>query len=306
MVEVTSVTSFIGLIINASVLALVLLRGKQRYHLLFAPLLLITACWDLGIFLVMIRNSFPSEVLLFQNIVTFPVFLFPAFIFLFTTSYLNQPRRILTIAVSAYSAVGFVLLVLSGGSSNGVYQYSWGTVARSDPSNLLMISWVMTYPLLLAYSCWLLFKARRVEPSPVTRRHITYILVSFIVFGVATAKVLVTMGFDLPFTLPLGMLLVDTFGALIGIAILKHQLFDITGIVKKGTVYSALAIIAIFIFALSEHLLTTNLSEAMGELPEYSGLISIAIVVAVFLPLRSRFDRVVNAYFSRKRMAVEF
>jgi hypothetical protein len=227
IVSVTSVTSFIGLIINVSVLLMVLFRGKQRYHLLFAPLLMITACWDIGIFLVMIRNSHPSEVLQYQNIVTVPITFFPLFIFLFTTAYLSRPRRILTLLLCVYSVTVFFGLIVTGGGSSGVYQYSWGTVAKYDTSNPLMASWSVVYPLTLIYSCWLLFRARKSETDSVTRRHITYILASFIVFGVATIKILVTMGFDLPFTVPFGMLLVDTFGALIGIAILKHQLFDI-------------------------------------------------------------------------------
>ena len=67
-----------------------------------------------------------------------------------------------------------------------------------------------------------------------------YILASFIVFIVAQVKLLVTLGVDLPFTLPLGMSLVDLFGALIGVAIVKDRLFDITVILEKGTAYSAL------------------------------------------------------------------
>lgn len=306
IVTTTSVTSLIGFIINVSVLLLVLLRGKKRYHLLFAPLLMITACWDIGIFLVMIRNSYPSEVLQYQNLVTLPIFFFPTFIFLFTTNYLNQSRKILTIALCAYSFVGFVLLAALGGGSTGVYQYSWGTVAKYDTSNPLMMSWSIVFPLSLVYSCWLLFRARRSEASPVTRRHITYILASFIVFGVATVKILVTMGFDLPFTVPLGMLLVDTFGALIGIAILKHQLFDITGIVKKGTIYSAVAVVIVFLFSLCEDLLATYAEGIAGGFSEYLPLVSLAVVIAAFMPLEKRLDRAVNGFFAKRRVTVEF
>jgi len=66
VVLVTSITSFIGFIINVLVMFLVLSRGRRSYHFLFAVLLLIVACWDLGIFLVMIRNSNPSDVLLYS------------------------------------------------------------------------------------------------------------------------------------------------------------------------------------------------------------------------------------------------
>ncbi len=71
---------------------LVLSRGRRSYHFLFAVLLFIVACWDLGIFLVMIRNSNPNEVLLYQNVVTIPVLLFPAFLYHFTTT-TNQVKE---------------------------------------------------------------------------------------------------------------------------------------------------------------------------------------------------------------------
>ena len=86
VVMVTSVTSLIGFVINVLVMFVVLLRGRKRHHLLFAPLLFITACWDLGISLVTIRNAFPDEVLLYQNIVTIPSIFYPAFVFHFTTT----------------------------------------------------------------------------------------------------------------------------------------------------------------------------------------------------------------------------
>jgi hypothetical protein len=38
-----------------------------------------------------------------------------------------------------------------------------------------------------------------------------YIIISFIVFSAAYVKVLLTYGFDIPFILPLGIILVDSF-----------------------------------------------------------------------------------------------
>jgi hypothetical protein len=61
----------------------------------------------------MIRNSDLGEVLLYQNVVTVPVLFFPGFAFHFTTSYLNQPRRQLTIAIYGYCAFALMLVLLS-------------------------------------------------------------------------------------------------------------------------------------------------------------------------------------------------
>ena len=73
VVFITSITTFIGFIINVLVMFLVLSRGRRSYHFLFAVLLFMVACWDLGVFLMMIRNSYPNEMLLYYNIVGIPL-----------------------------------------------------------------------------------------------------------------------------------------------------------------------------------------------------------------------------------------
>lgn len=100
------------------------------------------------------------------------------------------------------------------------------------------------------------------------------------------------------------MLLVDSFGAIIGIAIVKHRLFDITDIIRKGTIYSILTAVIIFLFSFSEHMIAKYLADIAGELSEYLHLISIAIIVAVFMPLKKKLDHWVEDYFGRKK--VEF
>ena len=309
VVLITSITSFIGFIINTLVLFVVVLRGRRGYHLLFAVLLLIVACWDLGIFLVMIRNSNPKDVLLYQNIVTIPVSLFPGFVYHFTTTYLNQPHRKVTVSIYGYCALSLVALAGMGETASGVRSYEWGNIASYELASnlgLIMAGWLLVYYVSLGLSCWMLIQARKREPSSLARRHIEYILASFIVFSFAQVKLLVTMGVDLPFTLPLGMSLVDLFGALIGVAIVKHRLFDITVILKKGTAYSALGAVIIFLFAFSEHLIATYLAGVVGALSEYLHLASIAIVVVAFMPVKRRVDHLVEGYFTTKKVVVEF
>jgi biotin transporter BioY len=99
VVVVTPIASLLGFAINVLVMSVILLRGRRKYHLLFALLLFVAACWDLGIFLIMIRNDFPDEVLLYLNVMSIPFSMFPTLIYHFTTTYLNQPRKKSTIAL---------------------------------------------------------------------------------------------------------------------------------------------------------------------------------------------------------------
>jgi len=306
VVSVTSITSFIGFVMNTLVMFLVLARGRRSYHFLFAVLLFFVACWDLGVFLMMIRNDYPSEILLYYLIVGISVLLFPAFAFHFTTAYLDQPRRKLTIFIYGYCVFCVIAsLLLPGASPAFVRSYEWGNVPGTEPTPG-WLSWILVYYLSLGLSCWMLFRARKRESSVVARRHIDYILASFIIFGVAQMKLLEVIGVDAPFTLPVGMLLLDSFGALIGVAIVKHRLFDITVILKKGTAYSALGAVIIFLFAFSEHLIATYVAGAAGALSEYLHFVSIAVVVVAFMPVKRRVDRFVEGYFVTKRVVVEF
>ncbi len=100
------------------------------------------------------------------------------------------------------------------------------------------------------------------------------------------------------------MLLNDIAASLIGIAIIKHGLFDITFIIKKTTVYSILLAIIIFIFSLSEHMLATYVGKIFGEQSRYIHIISIAVVIAVIMPVRQRVERGIEHFFARKK--VEF
>jgi hypothetical protein len=134
VVIVTSIASLLGFAINVLVMSVILLRGRRKYHLLFALILFVSACWDLGIFLVMIRNDFPDEVLLYLNVMSIPFSMFPTLIYHFTTTYLNKPRKISTIALYVYGLLGIILNITgSVRAYSGVY-------------NIVGVTWRSTMP----------------------------------------------------------------------------------------------------------------------------------------------------------------
>jgi hypothetical protein len=54
------------------------------------------------------------------------------------------------------------------------------------------------------YSRWFLFRAYERESSPLTRRHIMYILISFLVIAMAQTKIAVFLGLDNGYLMLLG------------------------------------------------------------------------------------------------------
>ena len=302
-VTITAISSFIGFVLNSAVLYLVLSRGKHKYHYLFAGILLICALWDLSITISMLRNEHPGDLILLGKILNIVcIFLLPL-IFHFTCSYINKPCPKTTAILWVSTTIMAVLWIFGlGGKINDVYHYSWGNIWTGD--QVFIISTLIAMPLYvvnISVACWLLYGQIKRESSEVTRRHLLYVLVGFMAIGLAVVKVLVVVGVDLAFLLPMGMAFNDLFVALIGIAIIKERLFDITLVLKKGALYSALGAGIILIFSLTEHMLATYIGEFLGEESFIIHIISIAVVIAILMPVKHWLERIIEGYFHQKQ-----
>jgi hypothetical protein len=302
-VVATSVTSFIGFLLNCVVLLLVLSRGRRDYHYLFAAFLSICALWDLGIFLSMVRNNSVDELPIYGNTIWWPCTFMFAIIYHFTCAYLGEPRKKRTILLWVVCTI-FFLLGIAGLSGRivGVYHYSWGNIYR--PDSQLLTGNLVGLPLAYFFglsSLWYLFRAFRKEVSPTRRRYILYILVSFSIIHVAVLKVAILYGVDNGLLMPACMLFNDMAAALIGIAIVKYRLLDITVIIKKTTIYSALGALVLFVFGLSEHLFATYVGNVIGEASILTHLVSVAAVIGVVMPFRRKLERSVDRFFAERR-----
>jgi CDP-diglyceride synthetase len=301
---VISIISVMGLLLNILIFILVISRGRKLYHFLFSGFLFICAFWDLGTFLAMIRNNHINELSTYGYLIFWPCLFIPVIIYHFTSSYLNQPRKKIIIVLWIVTLILFILGV-SGviGKIDGVYNYSWGNIFK--PDSLLKIGALASIPIWYFCtwsSCYYLFKAYKHEASKIPKRHLLYLFVSFLVISLALVKTIILYNVDNPFLLPLGMFLNDISAALIGIAIIKYQLLDITVIVKKATIYSSLTALIIFIFSLSEHLLATYVGEFFGEQSTYVHIISVAIVIGIVMPVRKKIETTIERFFEKKKL----
>jgi hypothetical protein len=299
----TAVISVIGFLLNGTMLILVLSKGKRTYHYLFAAVLVICAVWDLGILLTMLRNNHPGELIIYGYLVFLPCSFLAALIYQFTTTFLGK-RNTIAIALWILSFFGFIGIATGiAGKIDGVFNYSWGNVYR--PDRTLQITSLLFLPLgsfATIASSWNLFQASKQELSAVTRRHMTYIGISFLMITLAYIKLGVLFGIDSAFLLPTGMFVNDVFSAVIAVAIIKHHLFDITLIIKKGALYSLMAGILIFVFSFSEHILITYLGDLIGGHSQLIHFISIGVGVLVLMPVKHRLEAAVERYFSEKRI----
>ena len=304
IVIVTAVESGLGFLLTSTILVLVLTRGKKSYHYLFAAFLLICAIWDLGTFLLMVRNEHLEELGRIGYIIGFWCVFIPALIFHFANLYTGRPIKW---AIGLAWGMCWILWLLSFAglywNIQGVYTYNWGNIFRVVPSVLDPWDSVAWFVINLS-ACWLLFRAAKRATSRLEQRHYRYVAIGCLVITFAIVKVGITIGINIPILLPLGMFLVDVFNAIIGLAIIKDRLFDITVIIKKSAIYSALAAMAIFVFSFSEHILITYFGKLMGGHSEIIDLVSIAIGIVALMPIKRRVEHGIDQYFAQR--IVEF
>ncbi len=302
IVIITAIESGFGFLLTSTILYLVLSRGRKAYHYLFAAFLLICAIWDLGTFLLMIRNEHIEELDIIGRIAILPCIFIPALIFHFANLYTGRPIKWAVALVWGLTGVSWVPIIAGVlYRIEGVYEYDWGNIFRVVPSVLDPMVFIYWFGVNLS-ATWLLFKRARRATSPLERRHYLYIISGFLAVTFAVVKALVTMGIDISFLLPLGMFLNDIFVTIIGLAIIKDRLFDITVIIKKGTLYSALAGLLVFVYSFSEHLLVTYIGETFREHSNMAHVISVAVGIAVLIPVKNRLERGIERHFAHKKL----
>lgn len=297
----TAIASAIGLLLNSLILYLVLRNAIHHYHYLFAGILLTCAIWDLGILLTMLRNQQTQELILYGYIATLPGIFIPALVHHFSFSYTSKkPGWSVWLAWGV--SVPFLFGPLFGfyGRLDEVHRYSWGSIFQLSESGLPVWAIIGFWLMLMGSSIYILFRGRRHAISQINRRHFGYIIAGFSAITLAVVKVGVIVKMDIPWILPFGMIMNDTFAALIGIAIVKDRLLDITLIIKRGALYSMLAALIIFIFSFSEHILANYLGEVIGGHSRLIHFVSIGLVIAVLMPVKHRLERWINRVFHER------
>jgi hypothetical protein len=300
---VTAAESSLGFLVAGTILYLIVSRGRKPYHYVFAAFVLICATWDLGIFLMMIRNQHAEELDAIGRIAVLPCLFIPALIFHFANLYTGRPIRWALILV--WSLTGLTWVPILAGvfyRIEGIYSYPWGNMFRVAPTVVDPMAFVFWFGINL-WAGWLLWKGAQRATAPLERRHYLYILAGTLAVTLAIVKALSTMGIDVSFLLPLGMFLNDVFAAIIGIAIVKDRLLDITVIVKKGSLYSVLAVVLVFVYSFAEHILITYVGEAVGEKSVFIHLAAIAAGIAVLMPIKSRLEAAIDRYFAHRELA---
>jgi fumarate reductase subunit D len=158
------------------------------------------------------------------------------------------------------------------------------------------------------------YRYRRVS-GPIERQQ-----AKWLVFGVA-ALVALTCAFFLPYALfpkldqpgvlsltydLAGRLLVGTFGFLliplsIGVAILRHRLYDIDILINRTLVYGSLTVALVLVYAVSVVVLQQLFRTLTGQGSQLAVVASTLAIAALFSPLRRRVQGFIDRRFYRRK-----
>ena len=293
-------------VLNLSLLGIALLRNsRSRLNRLFAYFVAGFALWNLGVFLLRRApdeaNAFLAEIIVHVGVIALPAFYYH-FVLIFLESTVERRRSLL----AAYSiSTVFSLINLSGSSlfMKGVRMTTWGWApAPGVLYNVFIVAFYTFFIMGLVH----LGRAYRRTGSSFHRNRALLILIGtsltiaagFIdIIRFALAKSFPALDKLYPPGIPANMIC----AVLLGIAIIRYRMFDVSVAVKKYSVYGLAGVVITGVLAV-----VTRVVENAFDLEAKSALwvvIPLGLVVTVLMgPFGQAIeDRMQRLMFSRRR-----
>jgi signal transduction histidine kinase len=292
--------SLLGLACYAALIYLIApyaMRSQERLRRLFLLNLVVMFAWQSSALLVSLARGEALALVGYQAMSTIVVasgVMYAAFVRAFLE--LRVYTRVI-LGGTALLVLSFLLLVaarplviqgLYWSTQTGFYLPVFGPLAA-------VIG--IPYYALLIYVVVLLSRAYRQARAPMTRRRIQYLLVGWAVVIAGTLANFV------PFlkSYPVDLMANAINAGLIAYAILRHQLLDISIIIRKGLLYSVptgtLAVVYFILVVVFERVLRTFVGYQVFFL---SVLVAAATAIAV-QPLRDRLQLFIDRLFFREK-----
>jgi signal transduction histidine kinase len=293
-------------LLNVSLLGIALLRNsRSRLNRLFAYFVAGFALWNLGVFLLRRAPDEPSAFLA-EIIVHVGIIALPAFYYHFVLIFLDSTVERRTSLLAAYGiAAAFMAINLSGSAlfMKGVKTTTWGWApVPGILYNVFILSFYTFFVMGLVH----LGRAYRRTESSFRRNRAMLILIGtsltigagFIdIIRFALAKSVPVLDKVYPPGIPANMIC----ALLLGMAIIRYRMFDVSVAVKKYSMYALAGGLITGVLALG-----TRIAERAFDLEAKTALwvvIPLGLIVTVLMgPLGQAIeDRVQRLMFSRRR-----
>ena len=293
-------------LLNVSLLGIALLRNsRSRLNRLFAYFVAGFALWNLGVFLLRRAPDEPSAFLA-EIIVHVGIIALPAFYYHFVLIFLDSTVERRTSLLAAYGIAGaFMAINLSGSAlfMKGVKTTTWGW---APVPGILYNVFILAFYTFFVMGLVHLGRAYRRTASSFHRNRAMLILIGtsltigagFIdIMRFALAKSLPALDKVYPPGIPANMIC----ALLLGMAIIRYRMFDVSVAVKKYSMYALAGGLITGVLAV-----VTRVAERAFDLEAKSALwivLPLGLIVTVLMgPLGQAIeDRVQRLMFSRRR-----
>ena len=293
-------------LLNVSLLGIALLRNsRSRLNRLFAYFVAGFALWNLGVFLLRRAPDEPSAFLA-EIIVHVGIIALPAFYYHFVLIFLDSTVERRTSLLAAYGIAGALMAINLSGSAlfmKGVKTTTWGW---APVPGILYNVFILAFYTFFVMGLVHLGRAYRRTASSFRRNRAMLILIGtsltigagFIdIMRFALAKSLPALDKVYPPGIPANMIC----ALLLGMAIIRYRMFDVSVAVKKYSMYALAGGLITGVLAV-----VTRVAERAFDLEAKSALwivLPLGLIVTVLMgPLGQAIeDRVQRLMFSRRR-----
>lgn len=272
-------------------------RGDTPGAKVWSALCVFVAIW-FGGRLLMHRSCNEQEAWIAQEILYFGAIYLNVIYFHFCTALLNKTnyRRIL-LAGYALATVLFVVNLVSRLFISEVRMMPHGHYyEQMGPLYYFHLLLYLTLPgagMLLLIKDWRVVDAQR-------RNQLSYMIAASVIGFVCGFSTLIPV--MVPSLQPIGGPLVSIYVFIIAYAVYRHQLMDISVVVRRTLVYSISVSVLGAIYLALMYIGARTLESMMGLSPLVSSFVGIVVVVTVFQPLKNRVQQVIDRAFFKERV----
>jgi len=269
---------------------------KNPVNKSFFILCIVTFVWQF-FYGLMLNNNFGLG-LLFAKIGHFAVPYVPITLFHYTVKTLNIKRtgRIFAI-LYGYAIIASLSVFLTQLHFDTLIKYPWGLYPKGKILMILDFIVCCTIAVTIVSTIVYHFVKKRRLVNAYELNRMKFLLISMSIFSLAVLDYLPKMpqlGLKI---IPFGNAFVIIFVSLHAYAILKHHIFDINIVMRKGVIYSVLVTIIALVYFVLIFLLENLFRGFVGYQSAPLTIGIIALFIIIFQPLKNKIQYIVDRYF---------
>jgi len=277
---------------------LILLIRSGLHHVARKPFSLFLTCMGLwGLFIFLMRSASNLEIAFFWEKFVFIAILSAALLFYkFTASFTGNTKQNRLLYTLYFFYVVFIGLIPTGLVVSGMQTMWYGKAPIVGPAFFPYV--------LLVYAPIVLGLIMLVKHHRQTRVLGEKTRDSYVIAGIVTMFIGGTTDYLPPLGInmyPLGIIGNIVFCVLATVAMLRYGLLEMRLVLRRGAAYTLISMFILGVFGSVIVLLTTAFQQLTSPASIAIAAVTVFVLAAVFQPLLSRIQRMVDKWFFRER-----